>query len=96
MDPRRCAQDVLRYAISAKPQRPLCTVTLVIYICVKPVWGNISPINPKSTEWFLLNCEDLQLNVENIPKKYASISANIAVLRYVCCVLLPKNTKVIN
>lgn len=39
------------------------------------MWGNISPINP--------NCEDLQLNVENIPQKYASISANIAVLRYV-------------
>ena len=35
--------------ISVRPLALLSTVTFVTYIYVKPVWGNISPINPKIT-----------------------------------------------
>ncbi|XP_052684437.1 uncharacterized protein LOC128164559 [Crassostrea angulata] len=64
------AQNVPRCHFCETPD-PLCTVTFVTYICVKPGWGNISQINPKNTKCCHLNSGDLlqtTQSVLNIPQ----------------------------
>lgn len=59
--------------ISVRHRFPLCTVTFVMNIFVKNVWGNISQINPLNIWWFQMKKRALLLYVKkSIPSLFVS------------------------
>ena len=68
---------------SVRTLSPLNTVNFVTHIYVKPVWINISLINPKITTYYHLNSGDLFLRVNTIPPNFECYSVKTATFPYV-------------
>lgn len=70
---------------------PLSTVTFVMNISMKLLWGNISQMNLKDTELCHLKSGDLLPSVQYIPQKYLPDIVNDVILQPALCVFLRVN-----
>lgn len=68
--------------ISVKLSFPLCTVTSVTWTSAKPVWGNISPMNPTFTKFCFFNNRGSTIKYpksKKVQKQNVNFPVNLAV-----------------